>query len=650
MLSFKKFLYESFSQTEIDDDISAPIQAGMPKALHDFFWHLSAPNDEGRGIGSHDLDKKGRVKLIKEDFSLLKKHITEASKKSPTKSTPNDDNEEAIEGEENLHPLLKTSRSLDLNHPYHPLNIVRRGIQLENEKRQEHNDALDNYNRKYKDVKDRNFENIKNKRPLEKIDEPAPTYHNINHRVGEGVSNALKEKEGILHHTSIETSSLSTPEEVKEAKKQRVALEKTKKQKEKEAYAHFRDFMHREGGHAKNNKLTFTAQNGKTESSKGVGRNTIGLALAPHNIGHHDPTGEVQGTHKWDVCPNASQECKDNCLGVTAGGNRQYPVNSLKSKVLRQRYLAEHPEHAARILSKEIEDNEKYVNDHHSIHDKDGNLVGTIHKSGRVKSETKLAKIDTGDKKADAKANREARKAENERIKKHLENDTGHFHTRKLESGVRLNVTSDLSWHKLGDGKMIKAHPHTQFYDYTKDHRTPTDGTLPENYKVALSHTGDNHSESNSHHAVNTLRKGGVVAMVYKRGKDTPKPRRVKVVGSKEGEDEWHIADGDSDDNIDQRHDAAANHHHALADKHRELAHSSLDIESKNHHLSKEREHRNIANEYRERKRGVVSGLQLKGVSNEDAGHFANHVDDDGTIWLHEHPHGTLKGIGVKKA
>jgi hypothetical protein len=34
----------------------------------------------------------------------------------------------------------------------------------------------------------------------------------------------------------------------------------------------------------------------------------------------------------------------------------------------------------------------------------------------------------------------------------------------------------------------------------------------------------------------------------------------------------------------------------------------------------------------RKKGHGVVSGLKLKGVKNEDAGHFANPVDPDGVI------------------
>ena len=643
MLSFKNFLNES-SNKHNDEDLSAPIQAGMPKTLHDFFWHLSSPNDEGRGVGTDDVNKSGKVSMIKENISAYNKFLMEAKKS-------NSKNDE----EEKIHPLLKTSKEFDLNHPHHPLNIVRRGIQLENQKRQEHNKALDEYNQRHEETRAKNFERMKNKLSPLKIDEPAPTYKNISQRISEGVHKAFHEKEMADHHRKIEDDESRSDQEREEARKQRIHFENEHERKAKEARLHFREFMHREGGHAKSavhdrpEGLSLTSQNGKTASSKGAGRNTIGLALAPHNIGYHDPTGEVQGTHKWDVCPNASQECKDNCLGVTAGGNRQYPVAALKAKVLRQRYLAEHPEHATRLLSKEISENEKYVNDHESIHDHEGNIVGVRHKkSKKVTSEKQLPKIDTGDKEADKKANKEAKNAENERVREHLE--SGKYHARKLESGVRLNVTSDLSWHKYGDGKIMKHHPHTQFYDYTKDHKTAVSKDLPANYEVALSHTGDNHPESNSHHAVNTLRKGGVVAMVYKRGKDTPKPRRVKVKGSKEGEDEWHITDGDSDDNIDQRHDSAADHHQNLADHHRKLAHDALDAETKDHHLNKEAMHRNISKEYREKKRGVVSGLQLKGVSNEDAGNFANHVDSDGTIWLHEHPHGTLKGIPTVRA
>ena len=86
-------------------------------------------------------------------------------------------------------------------------------------------------------------------------------------------------------------------------------------------------------------------ENGKTMKSTGEGVHTLGLALAPHT---------TSGLKKFDVCPRASSDCRKNCLGTEAGGNRQYPDQALGSKVLRTHFLVMHPEHAARILDDEI--------------------------------------------------------------------------------------------------------------------------------------------------------------------------------------------------------------------------------------------------------------------------------------------------------
>jgi len=380
------------------------------------------------------------------------------------------------------------------------------------------------------------------------------------------------------------------------------------KQKAKESQQHFRNFMHTEGGHAKNNTLSLLSQNGKTASSAGAGRNTVGLSLAPHALGSVTSDkvvpdgGKIKG--HFDTCPSASSECRKNCLGITAGGNRQYPENSLRSKVLRQRYVVEHPEHTARLLSKEISDNEKWSASNETIHDKSGAIVGHVHKkTGKIDSATKdLSKEAIGAK-----------------LK------TGEFERRPIESGVRLNVTSDLQHHNLHPAAFFERHKATKFYDYTKNTGTTND-TLPHNYTIGLSHTGDNHAESNSSAVIKHLSKGGISAMVYKRGKDQPKPKRVKVVGSNEGEHEWEVVDGDSDDNLDQRHVAAAKIHLA----------KETNPEQKTMHLQNAEKHAKIADEYMTRKRGIVSGLELKGVKNDAAGNFANTVDHTGTIWLHD--------------
>ena len=259
-------------------------------------------------------------------------------------------------------------------------------------------------------------------------------------------------------------------------------------------------------------------ENGKTEKSTGEGVHTKGLALAPH---------ATNGLKDFDVCPRASSECRKNCLGLEAGGNRQYPDAALSAKVLRTHFIAKHPEHAARILDHEI-----------------GKHAKSAEKNG-------------------------------------------------YKPGVRMNITSDFSWeHHAPD--MFKRHPNVQFYDYTKMHNRVGHKSLPENYHLSLSHTGTGHAESNDNHAINALEKGNVVAMVYQRGKKVPKPTHVEDV--KTGK-RYPIADGDSDDNTFDRH-------------------AKLGLTPGKH--------------------GVVSGLKLKGVKNEDAGVFANKVDNDGIIRINK--------------
>jgi hypothetical protein len=393
------------------------------------------------------------------------------------------------------------------------------------------------------------------------------------------------------------------------------------KAKAKESQAHFRNFMHKEGGHAEHNKLDLLSQNGKTASSSGAGRNTVGLSLAPHTTGtatsdQNNHTGAKVKGH-FDTCPSASSECRKNCLGLTAGGNRQYPENSLRAKVLRQRYLTEHPEHTARLLSHEIGQNEKWSSENNSIHDKHTNeILGHKNiKTGKVESSApkKLSHGDLADK-----------------LKK------GDAHEKPIESGVRLNVTSDLQHHNLHPASFFERHHKTKFYDYTKNTGSTHD-EMPKNYTVGLSHTGDDHAESNSSAVINHLKKGGISAMVYQRGKDNVKPTRVKVHGSKEGEHEWKVVDGDSDDNLDQRHTAAAKEEHAHAAHAEEIAKHETDPVKKASLHTTIAHHKQMASEYEQKKRGVVSGLALKGVTNDKAGKFANKVDHTGTIWLHDH-------------
>lgn len=384
------------------------------------------------------------------------------------------------------------------------------------------------------------------------------------------------------------------------------------KQKAKESQEHFRKFMHEEGGHSKSNKLEIMSQNGKTASSTGAGINTIGLSVTPAS---GKRSGEkVKG--EFDACPNSTAECRKGCLAYTAGGNNQYKENSDRAKELRKRYLLEHPEHAARVISHEIGQNEKFCKEHNTVHDSSGSIVGYKNKkTGKVKSEKKGMSDDE--------------------VKKGLE--SGDHHERPLKSGVRMNVTSDIQHHRLHPKSFFERHKDSDFYDYTKNHGSMDDEDKPKNYTHGLSHTGDNHSESNSHEVIKHLRKGGISAMVYQRGGDQPKAKRVKVHGSPEGKDEWKVVDGDSDDNLHTRHESAAQEHDALAKHHHAQAANAESPELANAHHKEAAKHENIAQEYRDKKHGVVSGLALKGITNEKAGHFANKVDHTGTIWLHDH-------------
>jgi hypothetical protein len=289
--------------------------------------------------------------------------------------------------------------------------------------------------------------------------------------------------------------------------------EKESKNKLKESHKVLHDFVKSYGMKTRPELL---GENGKTKKSSGEGVHTKGLALAPHT---------TNGLKNFDVCPRASSECRKNCLGTEAGGNKQYPDTALSSKVWKTHFLAMHPEHAARILDHEV-----------------GNHAKKAEKKG-------------------------------------------------YKPGVRLNVTSDIAWEHHAP-ELFHRHPNVQFYDYTKMHNRVGHKNLPKNYHLTLSHTGANHAESNDKHVADTLAKGHVAAMVYHRGKGTPTPTHAEDV--KTGK-RYPIVNGDHDDNTFDRHVVAGK------------------TEGHPGH-------------------GVVSGLKLKGVSNEAAGHFANKVDKDGII------------------
>jgi hypothetical protein len=298
----------------------------------------------------------------------------------------------------------------------------------------------------------------------------------------------------------------------------------TRRKKHRESRAIFNEFAQQRGFKTGPKMLR---GNMKTEKSSGEGVATTGLNLAPHS---------TSGLNNFDTCPNASSECRKNCLGTEAGGNRQYPDTALSSKVLRTHFIAKHPEHAARLIDYEIENHKK-----------------------KSKKEGKIP-------------------------------------------GVRLNITSDFAWEHYAP-KMFERHKDVQFYDYTKSPNRvmrqyePRDRGShfnrvghPSNYHLTLSHTGADHPESNDAHVSRVLENGGVVASVFQKGKVKPTHFEDVKTGKR-----YPIVNGDDDDNTFDRHSTSGK------------------TEGKKGH-------------------GVVSGLQLKGVKNEDAGKFANKVDPDGIV------------------
>ncbi|MEI8280790.1 MAG: hypothetical protein WCG75_00150 [Armatimonadota bacterium] len=82
----------------------------------------------------------------------------------------------------------------------------------------------------------------------------------------------------------------------------------------------------------------------------------------------------------------------------------------------------------------------------------------------------------------------------------------------KASPCVRLNGTSDISWERTG---LMERFPGVPFYDYTKNYLRMLaylSGSLPGNYSLTFSR-----SEINEHQCVDILRRGGNVAVVFRK-------------------------------------------------------------------------------------------------------------------------------------
>lgn len=82
-----------------------------------------------------------------------------------------------------------------------------------------------------------------------------------------------------------------------------------------------------------------------------------------------------------------------------------------------------------------------------------------------------------------------------------------------MKACVRLNGTSDIAWERLG---VFAAFPSVQFYDYSKSPIRALQfakGAMPSNYHLTFSR-----SEANEAQALDILRNGGNVAVVFAAG------------------------------------------------------------------------------------------------------------------------------------
>lgn len=83
---------------------------------------------------------------------------------------------------------------------------------------------------------------------------------------------------------------------------------------------------------------------------------------------------------------------------------------------------------------------------------------------------------------------------------------------KRMHPVIRLNGTSDIGWERYS---VIQAFKATRFYDYTKNFNRMLaflEGKLPSNYSLTFSR-----SEANESQCIDVLRRGGNVAVVFRK-------------------------------------------------------------------------------------------------------------------------------------
>lgn len=229
----------------------------------------------------------------------------------------------------------------------------------------------------------------------------------------------------------------------------------------------------------------FISGNTKTEKNLQLGDSTAGLALSPANI---------HGMGGHNSCPKATKECRYNCLFHTTGQNAM--LSNINSKIAHHQFMAEHPEHASRMIHAELLDH--------------------VDKTAEWNQERK-------------------KKGEEPMIASYRPNMVSDYDHHTM-SGAMIDHVTEYAKRK---GVKFQVRDYTKRADLLRKPRAS-------NYFLALSHTGSNHPESNDREVGKALNDGHTVASVV--------AGNATHFYDHSNERLYPIAEGDDDDQIERRH------------------------------------------------------------------------------------------------
>jgi hypothetical protein len=275
----------------------------------------------------------------------------------------------------------------------------------------------------------------------------------------------------------------------------------------------------------------------------------LGLTLSPARMAN-------VGNHT--ACPDATKECENSCLAYTTGKNAM--LSNVNSKINKHHFVISQPHHAARMIHKELLD---HVDDVHAAN------------KGKPKSEHIAASY-----------------------RPNMVTDYNH-------AGVSHDMINHVNEYAKSKGVKFQTR------DYTKS-ANRLYKPKPENYFMALSHTGSGHKESNDTQVGHALERGHTVAAVV-HGDAT------HMYDHKNGR-VYPMTAGDENDMIENRHKEVGH----------KVNYDGTGVHPKTGKLT-----------------GVVSALRIKGSSNavkEAAGKFENH-----TTSINHPEHGHMRVVEINK-